>query len=131
MKKRMYLTEKELAIGMWLYVKMCIVRYENEYGIFYIGSLKDEYLSAHGFHKLWIFNCILCDKYRACKLCPLHDCISGKKSLYLKVCGNIYLKNKLIKRKYCRNTRLKACNKIIEAIEKDVPDDYNVYHKEE
>lgn len=129
MKKRMCLTEKELAIGMWLYIKACIASDDNSCGAIYINDLKRDYLSAHDSLDLWSNNCILCAKYFKCELCPLNNCIQGKESLYRKVCGIINyglgVSHKSKKNKYSRNTRLKACDKIIETIERFILDEEN------
>ena len=125
MKKRIRLTEKELAIGTWLYVKMMIQR-DNLYHRDYIPNLKDEYLSAHNRCDLWINNCILCDKYLLvdyCSGCPLVICNPMRSCLYQKARGYklsymTYHVETAISHKYCLKTRLKACDKIIEAIEK-------------
>lgn len=137
MKKRIKLTEKQLAIGMWLYIKM-VIKTRNEYGIFYLRELKDKYLSAHDRCNLWENNCILCNAHSECKACPLISCNPTKSYLYQKTCGFrlskiTYYINAAIAYKYGLKTRLKACDKIIEAIEKDIPDDYgdNDYDNDE
>lgn len=131
MKERMKLTEKELAIGMWQYIKTRIVCDDNSYGGIYVTYLKRDYLSAHNCLNLWKNDCILCDKYLKCELCPLNNCIQGKDSLYRRVCGVINyglgVTRELENNKYSRDTRLEACDKIIGVIERFVPDDYVTY----
>ena len=131
MKKRIKLTEKELAIGMWLYVKM-MIQENNLYHRDYIPNLKDEYLSAHDRCDLWFNNCILCDKHfllYKCSGCPLIVCNPTKSCLYQKVRGYklshmTYYIETAISHKYRLKTRLKACDKIMKLIEKDIPDNY-------
>lgn len=140
MKKRMKLTEKELAIGMWLYIKMMINKY-NVYSMTYIKSLKRQYLSKHDYCDVWFNNSILCDKYLFagfCSGCPLVAYNPAKICLYQQACGFILSNNgkyyqSKISHKFYRKTRLKACDKIIETIEKDIPDNYggNDYDNDE
>lgn len=127
MKKRMKLTEKELAIGMWLYIKLIIKEY-NEYTPTFITCVKYHYLTEHDCCDVWLNDCILCDIYPNCKVCPLHTCYMRQSGLYQKACGftlSNYHDASKISHKYCRKTRMKACDKIIEIIQKYVPDDYD------
>ena len=130
MKKRMKLTEKELAIGMWLYIKL-MIQQNNSYEIAYIPNLKRDYLSAHDTHVSWINDCIFCDIYDSCIVCPLHTCNPIKWFLYQQACGftlsprDNHYEAITTDHKFYRKTRLSACNKIMELIEKYVPDDYD------
>ncbi len=72
-RKRIKLTEGELALGSWLYVTYKVITDETWDDI-YDG--KDEYLSAHHFPHLWKNGCRLCAKYInyskfSCGRCPL------------------------------------------------------------
>lgn len=124
MKKRMRLTEKQLAIGMWLYVKMCIL-YSDDLMI--VAQAKSVYLMNHPIAiMLFTNNCILCEKYNLdCSKCPLGSCSKTYKTLWSVVNNRVY--NVDYGRYWSPFTlqeRLEACDKIIEAIEKDIPDDY-------
>ena len=124
MKKRMKLTEKELAIGMWLYIKLCI-RYRED---LVVAQIKCMYMKKHGIPAtLFENNCILCDKHKSvCSECPLYSCSLKFKTLWAvvvnRICGYNYFS--MCERPFTLDERLDACDKIIEAIEKDIPDDY-------
>ena len=100
-KKRIKLTEAELALGSWLYVTYKVITDETWDDV-YIGKI--DYLSAHGstYHK-WINSCKLCTKHidytkHSCGRCPLKReqrnkgltindwCGCGDNSWYTKVC---------------------------------------------
>lgn len=119
-KNQAKLTEKELAIGMWLYVKENIPYCDN------IPLIKREYLHKH--HKVdkWKNNCILCSKYRLeCSECPLGSCSNEYKTLWSVVVNGVWNgSTMLVDHPFTLEERLEACDKIIEAIEKDIPDDY-------
>lgn len=116
MKRRMKLTEKELAIGMWLYIKMNIANRDNDS----ITILKYDYLSDHHMSGKWKCNCILCDKHDGvCLRCPLVSCSSDHKTLWAVVTNTVGYGYPITIKK-----RLDACDKIIKAIQKDIPDDY-------
>lgn len=109
MKKRIKLTDKELAIGMWVYICLYIesyaVNFEKPKAIV---SLKRRWLEEHDRESYtnfvapyWMHDCWLCDKYweHGCMHCPLGKC--GRGSLYDKVIKFYHSKNKQIKALEC------------------------------
>ena len=130
MKKRIKLTEKELAIGMWLYIKQRIMFSEQPE----ITSIKREYMLKHHASTMWQNFCILCDKHvRDCSSCPLGSCNRNRKTPWAVVTNYVHnLDDGTYYRSFTLEERLDACDKIIEAIEKDIPDDYvNSRHEQE
>ena len=127
MKKRMNLTEKELAIGMWLYVKSRIHTFKN-IAIHHsdIMSLKYDYIQEHDTIADWPSYCILCKRHnKVCPECPLGSCGLEDKTLWAVVTNCVYDANaKAYVSPFTLEERLEACDKIIEAIEKDIPDDF-------
>ena len=136
MKKRMHLTEKESAIGTWLYVKLRIYYAmnipEEDRPFLSIPQAKWWYLDKHGMALKWPGDCILCHKNVLCSRCPLGLCSTNRKTIWAVVCNFLYNeKTRTYEYPFTLRERLEACNQIIEAIEKDVPDDYKTQHKEE
>lgn len=134
MKKRAGLTEKELAIGMWLYIKEYIKHHEDpERPNYFIKQIKLRYLMGHKFRTAseWPSYCILCYKYwKDCSKCPLGSCSNDHKSLWSVVTNSLYDDNvKAYISPFTLEERLEACDKIIEAIEKDIPDEWNTSPK--
>lgn len=101
-RKRIELTEGELALGSWLYITYKVITDEHWDDI-YKG--KEDYLSVHDFNYYkWRNGCILCTKYMtypiSCGRCPLRRaqmnkgvtikswCGCGNNSWYDKVCHN-------------------------------------------
>lgn len=100
-RKRIELTEGELALGSWLYVTLQIIT-DEAWDEIYEG--KEAYLSAHEFHySNWTNGCKLCEKHidsarYTCRRCPLKKaqkskgvnstdwCGCGDNSWYEKVC---------------------------------------------
>lgn len=123
MKKRMNLTEKELAIGMWLYIKLCIT-YTYKSTIPMI--IEESYLDEHDMRGKWRYSYILCSKHdHVCSRCPLGSCSDNYKTFWSIVINSVYDNNVgAYMFSFTLEERLEACDKIIEAIEKDVPDDY-------
>lgn len=102
MKKRIKLTDKELAIGMWVYICLYIETYDRASSDkLRIASLKRRWLERHykasctvtteSYYKAsdtvttepyWEHDCWLCYKYWKgdCLCCPLRTC--GTDSLY-------------------------------------------------
>ena len=129
MKKRMKLTEKELAIGMWLYIKSYIAQHKDAL----IVLIKTRYLKEHHMLGKWKNLCILCSKHNdVCPRCPLDSCSSNYKTLWSVVSNSIHksFTRTLYEHPFTLEERLEACDKIIEAIEKDIPDDYVGQHIE-
>ena len=129
MKKRMKLTEKELAIGMWLYIKQQIMLSERPD----ITSIKYDYLIEHCGSTMWQNYCILCEKHeRDCSSCSLGSCDRNRKTPWAVITNRLHNRDDgTFYRSFTLEERLDACNKIIEAIENDIPDDYISKHKEE
>lgn len=73
MKKRIKLTDNELALGSWLYVLLNMIHDETYHDI-YNGKAK--YLLSHGTYN-WHNCCLLCqnqwtdDRFFNCENCPL------------------------------------------------------------
>lgn len=118
MKKRINLTDRELAIAMWVYVKERIKSADitrTEYRESVTG-MKQHFLAEHGKGKHYWYNaCLLCERYISeggtCD-CPLSegglDCGIG--STWLKVaCFSTSEKH--------RQIALEACDKIIKTME--------------
>ena len=118
MKKRINLTDGELAIAMWLYVKeriksadiTCTEKYES------VTGLKLYFLAEHGKGKHYWYNaCLLCQRYVSeggtCD-CPLSegglDCGIG--STWLQVAS-------FTTSEVHRQKALKACDRIIRIME--------------
>ena len=126
MKKRINLTDGELAVGMWLYIKERIksedLRTEAE--VECITKMKIQYLRAHGKGKNYWYNlCLLCQRYikegynTECK-CPLSEgglCCSVGSSWWAVVCYTNSEEH--------RQRALKACDKIIEIMKKEAEKD--------
>ena len=70
-KKRIKLTDEELALGSWLYVILHIANNEN---FDKIHICKGNYLRVHDKYG-WRNNCLYCQKYfyDKCSHCPLKD----------------------------------------------------------
>lgn len=120
MKKRIKLTDKELAIGMWVYICLYIESYNDEYeGHEYISSLKRRWLEEHykinytiGKASYWENNCWLCNKYWLdhCSDCPLIKC--GMDSLYDKVTDYYLNKDYQIKALKCAKKILNVMQEV-------------------
>ena len=93
MKKRIKLTDKELAIGMWVYICLHIESYDRKSSeLKWIVSLKKEWLEKHYKRSYtvspdfyWTHDCWFCNRYwkileNGCLGCPLGSC--GTDSLY-------------------------------------------------
>lgn len=122
MEKRIDLTEKELAIGMWLYIKRNISRDD----LIIVPHLKDVYLRAYKMLSKWNNTCILCEKYNnVCPKCPLRSCNILDNTLWATVTNTVFdPKTQSYISPFTLQERLEACDKIIKAIENDIPDDY-------
>ena len=124
MKNRVKLTDKEIAIGMWTYIKLCILNHDKNP----IALIKYVYLSTHHMIGKWPNFCILCHKHdEKCSECPLCSCSIYHKTPWSTVTDCVFTRNPITNAKKSEITlqeRLEACDKIIEAIEKDIPDDY-------
>lgn len=112
MKKRINLTDKELAIGMWIYVYNYIASADISTPQASVTNLKVKYLNEHYKGRFYWYNaCLLCQRYinegGNCS-CPLSeggkDCGIG--STWLKVCDYFYSEKN-------RQEALEACKKII------------------
>lgn len=89
-RKRIKLTDKELAIGMWVYICLYIESYDHTSSeLKWIVNVKKEWLKKH-YKKsytvspefYWEHDCYLCHKHWKdnCLRCPLGKCSTG--SLY-------------------------------------------------
>lgn len=126
LKKRIKLTKKELAIGMWLYIKLRIYCGEN-----FMAYSKFKYLNDHYMIGKWPNSCILCYKYhKYCSKCPLGSCSDHAKTLWSRVINCVYdAKTDTYDSPFTLEERLEACDKIIEAIQNDIPDNYNMWDR--
>jgi hypothetical protein len=77
MKKRIKMTDKELAVAMWVYVKLYIEGAELHTESLTVVQLKENFLKAHGKGFFYWYNaCLLCQRYisetEKCN-CPLSE----------------------------------------------------------
>ena len=116
MKKRIKLTDVELAIGMWVYIYLKI----SESGSDSRSNLcvwKKDYLFLHGKEDYWRNDCLLCERhfraFTTCR-CPLSedgtDC--GMGSTY----ESAY---KYFDSKSHRKRALEACKRIIKVLQEE------------
>lgn len=116
MKKRIKMTDKELAVAMWVYIKLYIEGAELNTESPSVTNLKADFLKAHekGFF-YWYNACLLCQRYvnenGTCN-CPLSedgkDC--GVDSSWWDVARYSLTEED-------RQKALKACDKIIKIME--------------
>lgn len=115
-KKRIKMTDKELAIAMWIYVKLHIEKSELYTESPSVTSLKTRFLRTHGKGIFYWYNaCLLCQRYVSeiaqCN-CPLSeggkDC--GQGSIWMDVVD--YARDEEHRQK-----ALKACDKILKIVE--------------
>ena len=116
MKKRIKMTDKELAIAIWVYIKLYIEGAELNTESLSVVQLKTRFLRAHGKGMLYWYNsCLLCQRYinenGKCN-CPLSedgkDC--GVDSSWWDVSRYAVTEEN-------RQKALKACDKIIKIME--------------
>ena len=121
MQKRIKMTDKELAIAMWIYLKLYIESAQLSTEALTVTQLKVNFLRAHGKGQFYWYNaCFLCQRYISeiaqCN-CPLSeggkDCGFG--STWLNVVG--YAKDEEHRQK-----ALVACDKILKIIEEEEDD---------
>ena len=126
MEERPSLTEKEMAIEMWERIKKNIHYLGPKNALINVGLLKYEYLKEHNMLEKWENMCILCQKYdNECPKCPLQSCMNNQKTLWAIVVNKVYdSKTGTYISPFTSEERLDACDKIIEAIKNDIPDDY-------
>ena len=126
MEMIMNLTEKEMSIEMWERIKKNVRYLGPKNALINVGLLKYEYLKEHNMLEKWENMCILCQKYdNDCRRCPLQCCTNGYKTLWAIVVNKVYdSKMGTYISPFTLEERLEACDKIIEAIKEDVPDDY-------
>lgn len=125
-RKRIELTDGELALGSWLYITYKII-IDKDWDDIYVG--KDEYLSAHHFSTHWWSNgCILCEKHirqvsRSCGRCPLKR-IQKKKGVNSKDwcgCGaNSWYENVCYKSKATHSKRISSAINICNVLAKEL-----------
>lgn len=126
MKKRIKLTDKELAIGMWVYICLYIESYndklEEHETIVYLKKkwLEKHYKKSYKVSPFfcWEHDCYLCSKYLKsnCLACPLGNC--GVWSLYEGVTEYYYNKE-------YQNKALGCAKKILGVIQREVEDEDN------
>lgn len=129
MKKRIKLTDEELAIGMWVYIYLEISKELKADDVYLlvrsVNIFKRRYLKAHGLGEYYWYNCcLLCQRYlkegEKCK-CPLSedgkDCGDG--SLYKK--ASLYY----VDRRY-QEEAIEACKEIIKIMIKEADKKYEV-----
>ena len=126
MEERTNLTEKEVCINMWKHIKEHIRCNHSKDEPINFRSIKYEYLKAYNMDSKWVFMCILCQKHhRVCTRCPLGSCSSEYKTPWALVTDSTWdCETGRYIPQFTLEERLEACDKIIEAIEKDIPDDY-------
>ena len=120
MKKRIKLTDTELALGMWLYIALNVAKTnDNELAISYI---KRWYLACHNKDRYyWECGCYLCEKYKkdiGCHKCPLHkaqglkptQCGCSSRTWYGKLCSYYTTKEE----------KLSYCCKIVDVMRREV-----------
>jgi hypothetical protein len=133
MKKRIKLTDEELAIGMWVFIYLKIKAYNRnkDQGVS-ITNWKHLWLKEHGLGEdYWYNGCLLCQRYmnerHRCK-CPLSegglDC--GEGSLYLCVLRYYYRDNPDSKKQ-----ALEACKEIIKIMIEEADKKHEVENSEE
>ena len=120
MKKRIDLTDSQLAIAMWVYIYLRISEYDVESAdcATTITGMKEHFLEEHFRYRLWHGTCLLCARYYrnlpAHCVCPLSegglDCMRG--SSYWHV-TRYYLTTETKAR------ALTSCKKIIEIMIKE------------
>lgn len=120
MKKRINLTDGELAVGMWLYIKEKIKVAELNTESLAITDMKIQYLKEHGKARDYWYNyCLLCQRYMSegynetCN-CPLFEgglCCSIGSSWWIVTCYATSEEH--------RQRALKACDKIIRIMERE------------
>lgn len=115
-KKRIKMTDKELAIAMWVYIKLYIESAELCTETPTITDLKVRFLRAHGKGMFYWYNsCLLCQRYiseiNQCN-CPLSeggkDC--GQGSTWLDVVSYARSEER-------RQKALRECDKILKIME--------------
>lgn len=129
MKKRIELTDKELAIGMWVYICLYIESYNimssDTIGHAMIATLKRVWLEKHYIKSFtvsedfyWEHDCYLCHKHwkNNCLSCPLRQCGIG--SLYDEVTDYYRNKDYQIKALRCAKT-------ILSVIQEEAEDEGN------
>lgn len=116
MKKRINLTDKELAIAMWVYIKLYIESAKLCTEPPSVTQLKTSFLREHGKGSLYWYNaCLLCQRYinevAQCN-CPLSeggkDCGFG--SAWWDIMDYAITEER-------RQRALKACDKILKIME--------------
>ena len=126
MEERTNLTEKEVCINMWKHIKEYIRCNHSDNVSSNIASIKYAYIIEHNMLGKWKNMCILCQKYdNECPKCPLQSCMNNYKTLWTTIINEIFDdKTVTYISPFTLEERLEACDKVIEAIEKYIPDDY-------
>lgn len=118
MKKRIKLTDTELALGMWLYITLNVAMKAE----INLPWLKRWYLVCHSKDRdYWEKGCYLCEKYAdniGCHKCPLHkaqrlkptECGCASRTWYGKICSFYTSKEE----------KLSCCCKIIDVMRREV-----------
>lgn len=118
-RKRIELTDKELALGMWLYIALNVARKEEVK----IPYIKKWYLACHNKNRdYWLNGCYLCEKYKgsltgSCNKCPLRkaqglkptECGCSGRTWYGRVCSFYTSKEE----------KLSCCCKIIDIMRRE------------
>lgn len=130
MKKRIKLTDEDLAVSMWVYIYLKISEYViGTDSMSDICGWKVKYLRAHKKENYWRNNCLLCSRYynkiSEC-VCPLSedetDC--GEGSIYESVLRYYKSENH-------KSRALKACKRIIQVLLEEEVDKSEVENGEE
>ena len=126
METKSGLTEKEVCINMWKHIKEHIRYNHSKDEPIGLRSIKYDYLKEYNMESKWLFMCILCQKHhKVCTRCPLGSCSSEYKTPWAVVTDSTWdCETGTYISPFTLEERLEACDKIIEAIEKDIPDDY-------
>lgn len=120
-KKRIKLTDEELALGSWLYVILHIANDENFDEIHYC---KGNYLRTHDKYS-WKNNCLYCEKYYnyRCSQCPLKDAEIKEGIEFYDWCGcddDSWYDNLIYTKYYSQKERIGYALKICEVFAKEL-----------
>ncbi len=135
-KKRLHLTDEELALGSWLYV---ILHIANDKDFDHIVECKGDYLYTHGIY-CWDNNCLYCARYYyfKCTNCPLKDAEIKEGMKFEDWCGcynSSWYDNVIHPNRYSQKERIGFALKICEVFAKELKRKrtwwYGLLHKKE
>lgn len=135
-KKRIKLTDEELALGSWLYV---ILHIANDKNFDTIYECKRNYLQVHNIYD-WKNMCLYCNKYYryGCVSCPLKDAEIKEGMKFDDWCGcynSSWYDNVIRPNCYNQKERIRYALKICEVFAKELKRKrtwwYGLLHKKE